>query len=139
MTSKDTHDDVILHIIVIISIIITELISCFIQKPNASQKNSPATSPSPKRSANSSSPRQSTTTRSSTSKKTKTRTRSRAASTKTHSRANSSVTGNQKSSKTPSKDGILSLPTEKSRSGHSTQPASHRQTMKSNLTTPIVG
>ena len=122
MTSKDTHDDVILHIIVIISIIITELISCFIQKPNASQKNSLATSPSPKRSAKSSSPRQSTTTRSSTTKKTKTRTRSRAASSKTQV-ANSSVTGSQKTSRTRSKDGTLSLPTETSRSGHSIQPA----------------
>lgn len=120
MTTK-THDNdyhFIEVIIALTSILITTLLSCFIPSPHKSLNKSLATSPSPKKKGRSSSKRTSPTIQVSSTPKTKTRTRSTAVSTSTR-KASTGATGNPSAAKKNSKDGTMSRPTRKSRSGRS--------------------
>ena len=123
--------DIITIIIAIISIIITELGSCFIPSQKKSQEHL-VTSHSPKKNVTSSSKRKSTTTA-----KTE---QCHATVVSTATSVESSVaTGNLSTATSNSKVGMMSQPTRKSKSGPSTQSRSRRTTRKSNQTTLTAG
>ena len=149
---NQTTDDLMLWIITIISIIITEFISCFTQQPKQSLKLSQVTSPSPKKKAQSSTKPKSRTTQASSSKVTKPRTRKTAASNATR-KASSTSTGNpaksaqdvksmrkDKVTRTSTKVGTGFQPTKKSKSTASEKPRSRQvKSTKSNPTTLTAG
>ncbi len=131
MTKPNQEHDIIIVIITIISIIITELISCF--TPSLKKSQQPLTmSPSPKKRGNSSSKPKSTGIQKPV------ECQAPAASTAT-SVASSAATGSQSTAIKNSKAGTISQPTKKSRSGHSTASASHQVKTKSNQTLPTAG
>ena len=132
LQTQQYNDDVILHIIVIISIFITELISCFTPSPKKSLQVS-ATNPSTKKKV-SSSTRQSATSR----MHPKEPSLALVTSTET-SRESCVVTGCLSMETKNLKDGMTSQPTKKSRSGASTQSRSRQVTTKSNRITQTPG
>ena len=141
MTQPQTqqyNDDVILHIIVIISIFITELISCFTPSPKKLLQVS-ATNPSMKKKVSSS-------TRLSATSRTHQKEQSPALVTSTETSRESSVatgfqpeTTTRQRKRTTSSVGTTSQPTKRSRSGRSTASASRQVTMRSSQITQTVG
>ena len=125
------HDDIIIVILTIISIFITEFISCFTPSPKKSLSLL-ATSPSiQKKGRNSSKPKSTTTVKTEANQRT-------AVSTAT-SEASSVATGNLSTATKLSKVGTTSQPTKRSRSGRSTVSASRQEKTKSNPITPTAG
>ena len=140
MTQPQTqqyNDDVILHIIVIISILTTELISCFTPSPKKLLSPS-VTLPSQKKKGPSSSKQTSTLIQRESSLETSAPTPKTAASTAT-SMASSSSTGNPSTLTKTSRAGTKSQATKTSRSGRSTASASPQVMTKLNQTTPTAG
>ena len=137
MTTK-THrstsvltDDIIIVILAIISILITELISCFTQSPK--KLPSPlATSPSRQKKVSNSTKPKSTTTAS------KANVQRTAVSIATN-KASSGATGNLSTATKNSKDGTTCQPTRTSKSGRSTPSRSPRTKKKLNQTIPTAG
>ncbi len=121
-TPSPQEDDIIIHVIALISILITVLISCFTPSPKK-LPNLSATSPSQKKtSTNSTKPKSTTTER-------KANVQATAMSIAT-SEASSGATGSHGTPTKNSKAGTMSRPTRKSKSGRSTQSRSHRTTTK---------
>ncbi len=138
MTKPNNQDDIIIVIITLISILITELISCFTPSLKKSPQPS-AMNPSVQKKESSSTKRIQTS--------------------KTHPKAPSSApvtstgtsevccvasgsqpeTTTQPKRRTNSQVGTTSQPTKRSKSGRSTAPASHQEKMKLNQTTPTAG
>ena len=116
------EDDVFIHIIVIISILITTLISCFTPSPNKSLSPS-VMFPSQKKKEQSSSKLTSPLIQKESSLETLAPTQKMAASIATNT-ASSSSTGNPSTPKKNSRVGTKSQATRTSRSGRSTQSAS---------------
>lgn len=127
-----SEDDLILHVIVIISILIEVLISCFIPQPKQSL-NALATSPSQTKKPRSSSKQTSTTSQEKPSASSAQATR------KSTSKARSGSTGSQSTPRKNSKAGTKSQATRTSRSGPSIASASHQETTRSNQTIPTPG
>ena len=122
------QDDWVLHVIVIISILITELLSCFTPSPKKSQAPL-ATSPSQKTNVLSSSKLTSHSIPKDLSSETPRLTRRTARSTAT-STVSSSSTGFQPTTTKISKAGTKSRATKTSKSGRSTASASHQEMTK---------
>lgn len=136
-TSVSTEDDWILHVIVIISILITEFVSCFTPRHKQSQK-ALATSPSQTTNVLSSSKQTSRSIPKELSSETPRPTRRTARSTAT-STASSSSTGFQPTTTKISKAGTKSRATKTLKSGRSTASASHQETTRLNQTILIAG
>ncbi len=131
-TSVSTEDDIILHIIVIISILIEVLISCFIPQPKQSLKAS-ATSLSQTKKPLSSSKQTLPTSQE------KPSVNFDQATPKSTRTVRSGSTGSRSTPKKTSKAGTKSPATKTSRSGRSIASASRQGTTKSNPTTPTPG
>ncbi len=132
LQTQQYNDDVILHIIVIISILITELISCFTPSPKKSLQPL-ATNPLTKKKVSSS-------TRQSATSRTHLKEPSLALVTSTEtSRESCVVTGCLSTETKNLKDGMTSQLTKKSRSGASTQSRLRQVTTKSNRITQTPG
>ena len=131
-TSVSTEDDWILHVIVIISILITEFVSCFTPRHKQSQKAS-ATSPSQTTNVLSSSKQTSPISQ------VKPSVSSVQATLKPTKQASSGSTGFQPTTTKISKAGTKSRATRTSKSGRSIASASHQETTRSNQTIPTPG
>ena len=135
MTTKPKalpQDDIILILITLISILITELISCFTPSP----KKSPellATSHSPKKNAPNSSRQTSPMSPVKANVLLRTETLNKTPKERT------GATGNPSTTKKTSKVGTKSQATRTSKSGHSTASASPQVTKRSNPTIPTAG
>ena len=127
-----TIDDTILVIITLISILITELISCFTPSPKKSPELS-VTSPSPKKKVPNSSRQTSPMSPANANVSLRTETLNKT------SVARIGATGNPSTTKKTSKVGTKSQATRTSKSGHSTASASPQVMKRSNQTIPTAG
>ena len=135
MTTKPKalpQDDIILVILALISILITELISCFTPSPKKSPELS-VTSPSPKKKAPNSSRQSSPTSKVKPNVLLRTETLN-----KTPMEPTGAI-GNLSTTKKTSKVGTKSQATRTSKNGHSTAPAARQATRRSNQTIPTAG